>query len=107
MGSIWLTAAAISPHLMGGVVVRGPGMIKATQERKMKTLVALAFVAGMTAYGSEAYATWDYLGSQCGGSYTYLKGDKASWPGWAQQDGCVRGWSENPMANPKPHRVKH
>jgi hypothetical protein len=64
----------------------------------MRKLLMLGFGAAMIFSASEAYATWDYLYDQCAAGYTYMKGPKSSWPAWAQSDGCVRPWSENPMA---------
>jgi hypothetical protein len=66
----------------------------------MKT-VAMALATMLTVTSGAAYAgNWNFLDDQCAGSYTYMKGPKSSWPAWAQAEGCVRSWSENPMAAP-------
>lgn len=58
----------------------------------------LAFAILIAAAGAPALAGHSgAAGTSCHG-YLYLKGKKSTWPWWAQNDPCVKAWSENPAA---------
>ena len=58
----------------------------------------LAFAISIGVASAPAWAGHSgAAGTSCHG-YVYLKGKTSTWPLWAQNDPCVKPWSDNPMA---------